>query len=63
MKKTSKEKPLHGRFSQETDNGDVGKATTHQWLRSSSLKEETEGFKLSAQDESIPTIVYQSRIL
>ena len=30
MKKTWRENPLHRRYAQNTDNGDVDKATTHQ---------------------------------
>ena len=63
MKKTWTMKPLRGRYLQRTDNSDVDTAATHQWLSSSSLKGETEGFILVAQDQSIPTRVYQSRIL
>ena len=38
-------------------------ATTHQWLSSSSLKGQIEGFILVDQDQSISTQAYQSRIL
>ena len=38
------EKPLHERYPVRTDNGDVDRTTTHQWVSSSSLKGETEGF-------------------
>ena len=44
MKKTWRGKTLHRRYPLITDNGDVGRTTTHQWLSSSSLKGETEGF-------------------
>ena len=36
---------------------------THQWLNSLSLKGETEGFILAAQDQNISTRAYQSRII
>ena len=62
MKKGCREKPLHGKYPLKTD-VDVNKATTHQWLSSSCLKGETEGFILAAQDQSISTGVYQTRIL
>ena len=42
MKKGWKEKPLHGKCPLRTDHADIDKATTHQWLSSSSLKGETE---------------------
>ena len=40
MKKTWREKPLHGRYPLRTDNGDVDRTTTHQWLSSSSLNKQ-----------------------
>ena len=63
MKKTWREKPLRGRYPLRTDNGDVDRTTTHQWLRSSSLKGETEGFILAAQEQSLATRVYQAKLL
>ena len=62
MKNGWREKPLHGKYPLRTGHADVDKATTHQWLSSSSLKGETEGFILAAQDQSISTRVYQTRI-
>ena len=50
MKKAWREKPLYGRYPLRTGNGDVDRTTTHQWLTSSSLKGETEGFILAAED-------------
>ena len=63
MKNGWREKPFHGKYPLRTDHADVDKATTHQWLSRSSLKGETEGFILAAQDQSISTRVYQIRIL
>ena len=63
MKKGWKEKPLHRKYPLRTDNADVDRATTHQWLSNSSLTGETEDFVLTAQDQSIFTRAYQSRIL
>ena len=37
-KKTWREKPLHRGYLLRTDNGDVDRTTTHQWLSSSSQK-------------------------
>ena len=55
MNKTWREKPLHGGYPLRTDSGDVDRTTTHQWFSSSSLKGETEGFILAAQDQSLAT--------
>ena len=55
MKKTWRRKPLHRRYPQRAGNSDADKATAHQWLSSSSMKGETEGLILAAQDQSIPT--------
>jgi len=51
------EKPLHGK------NADVDELATHQWLRNSGLKEETEGFILAAQDQSLFTRNYQANVI
>ena len=63
MKKGWREKPLNGKYPLRTANADVDRATTHQWLSSSSLKRENDGFFLAARDQSISTREYQSRIL
>ena len=46
------------KISPKNKNGDVGRTTTHQWLSSSTLKGETEGFILAAQDQSSATQMY-----
>ena len=63
MKKTWTEKLFHGRYPLRTDNGDADRTTTHQWLSSSSLKVEREGFILVAQDQSVATGMYQAKTL
>ena len=42
--------------------GDVDR-TIHQWLSSSSRKEEVEGFILAAQNQSLATQMYRTKIL
>ena len=63
MKKGWREKRLHENCPLRSDNADVDRATTHQSLSSSSLKEKTEGFILAAQDQKIFTRAYQLRII
>ena len=63
MKKGWREKRLHEKCRLRSDNADVDRATTHQSLSSSSLKEKTEGFILAAQDQKIFTRAYQLRII
>ena len=46
-----------------TDNADIDRATTNQWLNTSSFKGQTEDFILAGQDQSISTRACQSRIL
>jgi len=57
------EKPLHGKFVTRSKNADVDELATHQWLRNSGLKEETEGFILAAQDQSLFTRNYQANVI
>ena len=57
------EKPLPGQFASRAKNADVDEKTTHQWLRSSGLRGETEDFILAAQDQSLLTRNYQANVL
>ena len=42
---------------------DVGQDETHRWLKAAGLKAKTEGFIITAQDQSLPTPWYQHNIL
>ena len=57
------EKPLHRQVVIQCTGADVDQMVTHQWLRSSVLKGETEGFILAAQDQSLATRNYKANIL
>ena len=57
------EKALHGKYPKRTKEADVDQLMTHQWLKSSGLKAETEGFIVAAQDQSLPTKAYQHHVL
>ena len=49
------EKRLHEHFAARSKNADIDQTATHQWLKSSELKGETEGFILAAEDQSLFT--------
>ena len=56
-------KPMHGQYPERVGKPDINQDNTHQWLRKSGLKAETESFIIAAQDQSIPTKLYQHRII
>ena len=57
------QKPLHGKYPLRCQQADVDQTATHQWLKRSGLKAETEGFILAAQDQSLFTRNYQANML
>ena len=56
-------KALHGKYPARVNDNDVNKTLTHQWLASSGLKSETEGFIIAAQDQCLNTRNYQAHVL
>ena len=56
-------KPFHVQFAARVNNADVDKKATYQWLISSRLKPETEGFIIAVQDQSLFTKNYQANIM
>ena len=63
LKERWKEKPLHGKFFKRTSDADISKKETFSWLKSSSLKSETEGFLMAAQDQSLKTKNYLANVM
>ena len=57
------EKLLHGQYPPRAYNFDVDQNKSHQRLRCSELKAETEGFILPAQDQHLLTRSYQFRVM
>ena len=48
IKQNWENKPLHGKYQMRSQKADADQGNTHQWLRSASLKAETEGFIMAA---------------
>ena len=63
MKENWEAKPMHGQYPLRVNKVDVDKEGTHKWLKSASLKEETEGFIVAAQDQSLGTNNYRNKII
>ena len=57
------QKALHGKFPERAAQADVDKSSTYSWLKSSTLKIETEGFILAAQEQSLKTKNYLKNIM
>ena len=62
LKEGWKDKPLHGKYLIRGSDPDVNFSLTHQWLASSGLKSETEGFIIAAQDHILPKRNFQGNI-
>ena len=63
LEQTWSQKSLHGQYYHRSHQADVDVEATHQWLRGSGLKAETEGFIIAAQDQSLFTRNYQANIV
>ena len=57
-----KDKPLHGKYPIRASDLDINSSLTLQWLASSGLKSETEGFIITAQDQGFPTRYFQANV-
>ena len=55
--------PTWKRYPKRIKEADVDHHKTNQWLKSSGLKAETEGFIVAAQDQSLATRSYHASII
>ena len=53
---------MHGQYPERVYISVIDKESTYKWLKSSSLKGETEGFIIAAQDQSLATNNYRNKI-
>ena len=58
-----KAKPMHGPYPERVNKSDIDKESTYKWLKISSLKGETEGFIIAAQDQNLSTNNYRNKII
>ena len=63
LTKQWEDKALCGRYPKRIKDPDVDQHKTNQWLKSSGLKAETEGFIIAAQDQSLATRSYNASII
>ena len=57
------EKQLHGQQPLRVNNADAGQTKSQQWLHSSELKAETQGFIVATQDQIVLTRNYQVAVM
>lgn len=63
LMKQHQAKPLHGKYYKHLQDNIISKKYTFAFLKSASLKSETEDFILAAQDGVLATMVYKQKIM
>ena len=63
LEETWRNKSLHGKYEQRLKEADIGSESAHCWLQESGFKAESEGLLIAAQDQSLTTNVYKSKIV